>query len=159
MAFWEWYGRSSWLIFTIGLLYCQSALFLILLIHSVRVPDWANMLLQLMLKEVFSPETKCEYLFQSLVVKSVQFRTWPDTHFVLFFWQVQGRQHTLNFWKCWFRQSNVKVLTVQVVMYRTYCSEGTCSIMLTTASDLARTFRDRKGTVWWCQVLFVLRCI
>lgn len=30
------------------------------------------------------------------------------------------------------------MLTVQVVIYRTYCSEGTCSIMLTTASgDLA----------------------
>ncbi|KAM9021743.1 uncharacterized protein PRD47_004800 isoform 1-T1 [Ara ararauna] len=74
--------------------------------------------------------------------------------------RVQGRQHTLNDRKPWLRQSNVKVLTVQVVMYRTYCSEGTCSIMLTTASgDLARTFRNRKGTVWWCQVLFVLRCI
>lgn len=40
------------------------------------------------------------------------------------------------------------MLTVQVVICRTYCSEGTCSIMLTTASgDLAGLQRLERYSV------------
>lgn len=75
MVFREWYEISSRLMFTIGLFHCQSALILVLLVLCMRVLDWANVLLQLTLKEVLNPETKCEYLFQSSIVKGVQFKT------------------------------------------------------------------------------------